>query len=419
MAKAQPHLIGFLKNWQSATTPFLQIEEVDDRYDYIIMAFATPANGTDYQITFTPEGMTNLEFTDQVHAAQDAGKKVLLSIGGATAPISLDNNVERDVFVTGMSGILYLYDFDGIDIDLEGSSLTVSGGSIEDPQDAPIYYLITAIRTLMEEHWYLTGKKMILTISPETAFVQGGQSAYNGVWGAYLPLIHALRDSIDVLQVQLYNSGSMYGIDGNIYEQGTADFIISQTEAVIQGFQTDGGFFEGLPANKIAVGLPACPDAAGGGYLPPEEVKAAMNYLLGSGPQPGAYTLLQDGGYPDLAGMMTWSINWDAKENCGDYYEYASVFEEIFSPISSTEEQLAFAKCYEVYPNPVADILHVEHCTPNNDPIGTMQVFDLLGRPVLEKQCEDQQGSFSIEQLPAGMYLLHVNNQLVEVFVKH
>ena len=36
-----------------------------------------------------------------------------------------------------------------------------------------------------------------------------------------------------------------------------------------------------------------------------------MEYLLGEGPQAGSYALVQAGGYPDLRGMMTWSINWD------------------------------------------------------------------------------------------------------------
>jgi chitinase len=83
-------------------------------------------------------------------------------------------------------------------------------------------------------------------------------SAFAGIWGGYLPIIDALRDSLDVLQVQLYNSGSMYGVDNNVYNSGTADFITSQTEAVIYGFNTAGGAFNGLPANKVAVGLPAC-----------------------------------------------------------------------------------------------------------------------------------------------------------------
>ena len=105
----------------------------------------------------------------------------------------------------------------------------------------------------------------MLTMAPETAYVQGGQSGFGSIWGGYLPIIDALKDSIDILQVQLYNSGTMLGIDGNIYTQGTADFIVAMTEATIHGFNTSGGMFAGLPATKIAVGLPACTSAAGGG----------------------------------------------------------------------------------------------------------------------------------------------------------
>jgi len=38
------------------------------------------------------------------------------------------------------------------------------------------------------------GEGFVLTTAPETAFVQGGFAAYGGIWGAYLPVIHALRD---------------------------------------------------------------------------------------------------------------------------------------------------------------------------------------------------------------------------------
>ncbi|MBK9047458.1 MAG: hypothetical protein IPL74_12345 [Bacteroidetes bacterium] len=172
-------------------------------------------------------------------------------------------------------------------------------------------------------------------MAPETAYVTGGMSAYGGIWGGYLPIINALRDSIDMLQMQLYNSGSMYGIDGAIYTQGNADFIVAMTEAVIQGFNTGGGFFQGLHAHKIAVGLPACGNAAGGGFVNDATVKSAIDYIRGNGPKPGTYTLTNT--YPDLAGMMTWSINWDAVNTCETSYNYAINFELIFStPTNAT-----------------------------------------------------------------------------------
>ncbi|MCE2789723.1 MAG: glycosyl hydrolase family 18 protein [Saprospiraceae bacterium] len=325
-----PSLVGYWHNWNDAAAPYLSLPSVDSRYNVVQVAFALPQAGTDYHMTFVPDQVSTATFASQVAALQSQGKKVLISIGGATAPISLDNDFERNTFVTTMQNLLNTYGFDGIDIDLEGSSVTVSGGSIVNPTDTKIINLIQATRQIMSAFHTARGKKMWLTMAPETAFVQGGMAAYGSIWGAYLPVIHALRDSLDILHVQLYNSGSMYGIDGNIYSQGTADFILSMTEAVIQGFNTAGGFFQGLPPEKVAVGLPACPSAAGGGYISPQVVKSALDYLRGLGPKPGTYQLAQFGGYPTLRGMMTWSINWDAVSTCSETYEFANSFTTCF-----------------------------------------------------------------------------------------
>ena len=80
---------------------------------------------------------------------------------------------------------------------------------------------------------------------------KAGMSAFGGIWGGYLPIIDYFRNDLDYVHVQLYNSGSIYGIDGNIYTQGTADFIVAMTEALIQGFDTAGGHFDGLPGTKL------------------------------------------------------------------------------------------------------------------------------------------------------------------------
>jgi chitinase len=166
-------------------------------------------------------------------------------------------------------------------------------------------------------------------------------AAYGGIWGAYLPVLHALRDSIDILHVQLYNSGPMPGIDGNNYAQGTADFIVAMSEAVIQGFNTAGGVFSGFAPAKVAVGLPACPAAAGGGFTDTTTARMAVDYLMGTGPKPGTYTLFQPAGYPELRGMMTWSVNWDAVNTCASVYQFAENYVRIFgttpaSPVSSS-----------------------------------------------------------------------------------
>lgn len=328
-----PALIGYWQNWNDGQCPYIPLTQIDTSYNIIPVAFAIPAFGTTYNMTFVPDGISQLTLQKQIDTMHLRGKKVIISIGGANDPVSLPDTNKRNTFITSMMSIINTYKFDGMDIDLEGSSISVSGGTIANPVDAKIINLIYAIRKIMDLYRIQFGKKMLLTMAPETAYVQGGMSAYSGVWGAYLPVINALRDSIEVLHVQLYNSGSMYGIDGGIYEQGTVDFIISQTEAVIQGFNTNGGHFTGLRADQVAVGLPACSNAAGGGYLNPDSLKSAIQYLRGLAPKPAHYTKVSS--YPLLRGMMDWSINWDAVANCGARYEYADNFNRIFRPLQT------------------------------------------------------------------------------------
>lgn len=323
-------LTGYWHNWNDGNAPYVPLSQIDTRYKIINVAFGVPHPGTDYQIEFVPDQGTVQDFASQVHTLQLSGRKVVLSIGGATAPVSLDNTTERDIFVNTVTGLLNTYGFDGIDIDFEGSSLSISGGTIAAPSDPEVIHLIDAIKQIMDLYRLSRGQKMWLSFAPETAFVQGGMAAYGGIWGAYLPVLHALRDSIANLHVQLYNSGSMPGVNGQYYSQGTADFIISMTEAVIQGFNTPGGYFAGFPASKVSVGLPACQNAAGGGFCENPVIKQAVDYIMGAGNKPGTYTLVQPGGYPELKGMMTWSINWDAVVTCGTVYNFANGFSLIF-----------------------------------------------------------------------------------------
>ena len=376
-ATAQNHdLIGYWQNWNDGNAPYIELADVDPRYTIIEVAFAEPVAGTTFDMIFAPAETDAATFIADVAALQAIGRKVLISIGGANATVRLNTESERDQFVASMLGIMGTYGFDGMDLDLEGTSVNISGGVITSPSDVTIINLIAAVHSIADAFEIQQGHRMMLTMAPETAYVQGGQSAYGGIWGAYLPIIDALWTRMDVLQVQLYNSGSMFGIDGAVYEQGTADFIVSQTDALLQGFATAGGFFAALPANKIAVGLPACPSAAGGGFTSLEDVAAAINYLRGDGPQPGSYVL--DGTYPDLRGMMTWSINWDAISTCNDNaYEYAQNYEDIFG-ISTGIEQPAASEQARLWPS----VLRAGQPLQLNYSDRVINLFDGLGRSV-------------------------------------
>ncbi|MBL7982709.1 MAG: chitinase [Flavobacteriales bacterium] len=402
-----PDLVGYWHNWNDGNAPYLELSQVDPRYTVIEVSFAVPAAGSTYDMEFAPAETAPATFTADVAVLQAQGKKVLISIGGANATVHLDSDVERDQFVNSMLGILATYGFDGIDIDLEGASVAISGGTIANPTDARIIRLIDAVNSIADQYEATNGVPMMLTMAPETAYVQGGMSAYGGIWGAYLPIIDALRNRLDILQVQLYNSGSMYGIDGGIYTQGTADFIVSQTEALLQGFQTNGGFFAPLPPEKVAIGLPACPLAAGGGYVAPAVLEQAVDYLRGTGPQPGSYQRVAT--YPTLRGLMTWSINWDATGNCAVPDEYAQAFEDIFG--ITTEVGEVEATGITVWPVPVdAGVLHVGGLRGGED----LVLLDAMGRVVLTERASSDCVELSFDG-PTGAYMLRVERDRAPV----
>ena len=328
-----PALIGYWQNWDDADCPYFGLEACDNRYNVIIVGFAMATSATNMNMVFIPEVATAAVFKSKVQLLQSQGKKVLISIGGATTSISLGTTAKRDAFVSSINTIINTYGFDGIDIDIEsGTSIVIGSGTIAAPANVAMINLIDAIKLIMTNYRTTHLKKLYLTMAPQTVDVQGGQKNDFGSRGGYLPIINSLRDSIDILHVQLYNSGSMWGLDGGEYFEGTADFIVAMTDATIHGFNTTGGLFAGIPASKVAIGLPACPNAASGGYVTPDIVKKAIDYLRGDGPKPGTYVLSQSGGYPDLRGMMTWSVNWDAVNTCASTYEFAGSYEAIFTP---------------------------------------------------------------------------------------
>ena len=408
-------LVGYWQNWNDGACPFIQLNEINTYYNVICVAFAMPKAGTDYDMDFVPEGISVADFKTQIDTLQAQGKKVVISIGGATAAVKLDDTTERAVFVASMLNIIQTYGFDGVDIDIEGGSLSITGGTITNPVDPPIINMIEAIKEIMASFHAINGMKMFLGMAPETVYVQGGMSAYAGIWGAYLPLIHALRDSLEIIYVQLYNSGSMYGIDGEIYNSGTPDFIVSQCEALLQGFTTNGGHFDALQPDQVAVGLPACQNAAGSGFIDTAVVKDAVDYLMGLGPKPGNYTLVDPNGYLALRGMMTWSINWDKVSTCGSTWEFAVNYARIFGlqlPVFPPEEK---GIALQLYPNP-ADQQFIVQLPPNSNNGYRIILYDLFGRTVREirtsvAQHDDTGKELSLvvhaADLPEGLFVLH------------
>ncbi|MEU1810589.1 chitinase [Micromonospora aurantiaca (nom. illeg.)] len=317
-------LIGYLHTSFANGAGYLRMADVPADWDVINLAFGEPTSVTSGDIRFQlcpvtecPTVETEAQFTAAIRAKQQQGKKVLLSIGGQNGQVQLTTTAARDTFVRSVSAIIDRYGLDGLDIDFEGHSLYLNTGDTDfrNPTTPVVVNLISAIRTLKQRY----GAGFVLTMAPETFFVQLGYQFYgSGPWGgqdpragSYLPVIHALRDILTVLHVQDYNSGPIVGLDGQYHTMGSADFHIAMTDMLLAGFPVAGNtnaVFPALREDQVAFGAPSS-TSAGNGYLAPAGVQQAVTCLV-RGQNCGGYTP-RSGTNAHFRGLMTWSINWD------------------------------------------------------------------------------------------------------------
>jgi chitinase len=317
-------LIGYLHASFANGSGYLRMADVPANWDIINLAFGEPTSATSGDIRFTlcpatecPGVESEAAFIAAIRAKRAAGKKVLLSIGGEKGQVQLTTTAARDKFVSSVSAIIDKYGLDGVDIDFEGHSLSLNTGDTDfkNPTTPVIVNLIAAVKSLKARY----GTGFVLTMAPETFFVQLGYQYYgSGPWGgqdpragAYLPVIHALRNDLTVLHVQDYNSGSIMGLDNQYHSMGGADFHIAMTDMMLAGFPVAGNtanVFPALREDQVAFGAPSSV-SAGNGYVAPAAVQQAVGCLV-NGVNCGGYTL-RSGTNPGFRGLMTWSINWD------------------------------------------------------------------------------------------------------------
>ncbi|MFH8370430.1 chitinase [Streptomyces sp. NPDC018031] len=334
-----PHaLVGYLHAGFANGSGYTRMADVPDSWDVIDLAFGEPTSVTSGDIRFErcpvtecPNVESDAEFKAAIKAKQAAGKKVLISIGGQNGQVRLTTPAARDTFVSSVSKIIDEYGLDGLDIDFEGHSLSLDADDTDfkNPRTPVIVNLISALKTLKAEY----GDDFVLTMAPETFFVQNGYQFYGtGKWGgqdprcgAYLPVIHALRDDLTLLHVQDYNSGPIMGLDNQYHSMGGADFHIAMTDMLLTGFPVAGdrnNVFPPLRPDQVAIGMPASTNA-GNGHVSPAEVTKTLNCLT---KKTDCGTYATHGTWPGLRGLMTWSINWDRYAN----WEFQKNFDAYF-----------------------------------------------------------------------------------------
>ncbi len=275
-------LTGYWQNFVNGATP-LKLADVNDQYDIIAVAFADTDPAKPGGVTFTLDaglskalgGYTDEQFTADIKALHAKGKKVIISVGGANGTVSVSDPTAAGNFADSVSGLMKKYGFDGVDIDLENGI---------DPEN---------MGSALQQIASAAGPGFVLTMAPQTVDMQS-------TGGGYFQLALKVKDILTIVNMQYYNSGAMNGCDGNVYSEGTVDFLTGLACIQLQG---------GLRPDQVGLGVPASPSGAGGGYTAPDVVNAALD-CLASGSNCGSYKPTTT--YPGIRGVMDWSINWDA-----------------------------------------------------------------------------------------------------------
>ncbi|HTK06456.1 MAG TPA: glycosyl hydrolase family 18 protein [Ktedonobacteraceae bacterium] len=282
-------LTGYWQDFTNGATA-LRLSAVNANYDLIAVAFANADPTKPGGVTFSVDpalssalgGYSDAQFTSDIATLHAQGKKVIISVGGQNGTISVADSTSAANFANSVYSLMTTYKFDGVDIDLEnGVNAT---------------YMASALQQLSAK----AGSSLIITLAPQTIDMQSTS-------GSYFQLALNIKNILTIVNMQYYNSGTMLGCDGNVYASGTENFLTALACIQLQG---------GLRPDQVGIGTPAT-TAAGGGYIAPSVVNAALD-CLELGTNCGSFKPSTT--YPGLRGAMTWAINWDASNG----YNYAN-----------------------------------------------------------------------------------------------
>ncbi|KAJ4705903.1 Acidic endochitinase [Melia azedarach] len=236
-------------------------------YSYVNIAFLNDfGNGQTPGLNLaghcTP-ALDNCKFIgDEIKICQNQGIKVMLSLGGASGTYSLVSVADaKDVadylwntFLGGSSSSRPLGDavLDGIDFDIEH-------GSTQHWDDLAGFL----------SAYSASGKKVYLTAAPQCPFPDAhlGTALNTGLF--------------DYVWVQFYNNAQCE------YSSGDATKLLQSWDI----------WASSLTSGKLLLGVPACPEAAGSGYIPPSNLTSQI--------------LPEIKKYPIYGGVMVWSRYWD------------------------------------------------------------------------------------------------------------
>jgi chitinase len=211
---------------------------------------------------------------DTIKKLQQAGKKVLISFGGATMDHTTYSQIAGNETQLANSIATFITEnsLDGVDIDWED---TIAFSDTATAGYDGVKFLVDFTNALREA----LPEGAIITHAPQPPYLEVNRYAY----GNYVEVMQQVGDKIDWLNVQFYN---------NLPWSSNPNLIVK--------YYAEFAALSGCTPEKIVVGLPVNKGDAGSGYI-------------------NIYTIIQsilsplESEYPDdFGGFMNWQFSSDA-----------------------------------------------------------------------------------------------------------
>lgn len=326
-------IIAFLPGWK---TPPDARAIAHAGYTHIMIAFGVFNTAMPGEITPAFDAIS----ADYIKSLQQAGIKVLLSLGGASTNKPLTTTNFHDVlslspspttfsqkFIASLENLIAIYGFDGIDMDIE-HGLTGRGRFAQPTGDVAV--LADIINTLHLKH-----PQLLLTLTPQTANI-AATSGFDGTWANYAALVMQTYQSLAWVGIQMYNAGCSYGINLICYDPNQSNspdatvamatdllenWPLTTTSGQPTGFQPYKSY---LKPSQIVLGYPAINATGNSDGLPGavvSTIKRAIQCLrTGIASQSSCDTYVPPRIYPEISGVFEWEITYDADNN----YQFAT-----------------------------------------------------------------------------------------------
>ncbi|AVN62372.1 hypothetical protein CG001_01780 [Mesoplasma coleopterae] len=293
-------LVGYHYDWGGNFENKIALNDKDlltSSYNVINLSFLY--SNVEYQMpTYSPNNPAAVK--EGIKALQSQGKRVLISMGGATAEHMKFRSDQKEELKTAIKSVINEYGFDGLDIDWESASLNSSESKKVTAQ---------ALKELKDEY-KSEGKDFIITMAPEFPYLRKNTEGRN-----YKEFLDGLDGYYDWINPQFYNGwGDGVQVEtsedaiktgvqqntsitnDNVEKRG--EFYYLMSKYITSKPKNQNGFYQ-IPADKFIIGASTNEPAGRGAGS-----KEAFNK---------AYNLLNSDGIK-IRGLMTWSILFDAFE---------------------------------------------------------------------------------------------------------